>query len=289
MGIIPSLTIIQIMRQSKNILLFVVLFICTSNGYSQCADTSNIYSFVYNGHSYEVVKENKTWTAAAACAVNRGGYLAEIADEAEQNAIFDELTNNAGIAIASTQNQFRTASVWLGGSDAVTEGDWFWDGDNDSIGTQFWTGGLRGTPVGGLYTNWGTSPAEPDNSGGQDHLTIIIKPTAVNFGLWNDLVSTNSIYYLIEYDKNLSTRKLDLKSNVKISPNPFKNFITVDNSSAVAITTITIYNLLNQKINTIDANEIVNNQIDVSSLAKGMYILNVHFENGGLISQKVVK
>ena len=30
-----------------------------------CANTANIYSFNYNGHTYEVVKEKKNWTDAA--------------------------------------------------------------------------------------------------------------------------------------------------------------------------------------------------------------------------------
>ena len=43
-----------------------------------CAGASDIYSFNYNGHTYEVVKEKKNWTDAAACAVALKGYLAEI-------------------------------------------------------------------------------------------------------------------------------------------------------------------------------------------------------------------
>jgi len=270
-------------------LLFVVLIMSCNNSFGQCADSSNIYSFVHNGHSYEVVKESKPWTDASACAVSRNGYLAEINDAAEQNAVFNELTNNAGIITSNTQNQFGTASIWLGGSDAGTEGNWIWDGDNDGIGPQFWSGGPGGTPVGGLYANWGISPAEPDNSGGQDHLTIIIKTTAVNFGLWNDLISTNSIYYLIEYSNVLSIQDLELKSNISIYPNPFNNFITIDNNNSVAINRINIFNLLSQKIKTINPDEIIHNEINVSSLDNGMYILNVHFENGELISQKIVK
>jgi len=277
------------MKQSKNILLFVVLIMSYNYSFSQCANSLNIYSFVHNGHSYEVVKENKSWTAASDCAVSRNGYLAEINDVDEQNAIFNELNNNAGINTSNTQNQFGTASIWLGGSDAGIEGNWIWDGDNDGIGSQFWSGGSGGTAVDGLYTNWGTSPAEPDNSGGQDHLTIIIKTTAVNFGLWNDLISTNSIYYLIEYSNVLSIQDLELKSNISIYPNPFNNFITIDNNNSIAINKINIINLLSQKIKTINLDEIINNEINVSSLDKGMYILNMHFENGKMVSQKIVK
>ena len=277
------------MKQSRNLFLIAILIMCSSNSFGQCADTSNIYSFVHNGHSYEVVKENKTWTVASACAVSSGGYLAEIGDTAEQNAIFNELTNNAGIINSRTQNQFGTASVWLGGSDAGTEGNWIWDGNNDGIGPQFWSGGPNGSPVGGLYTNWGISPKEPDNSGGQDHLTIIIKTTAVNFSLWNDLISTNSIYYLIEYDKVLSIQNLELKNKVRIFPNPFQTHITIENNNSVAIDFITVLNPLGQKVKTIYADGIINNQINISNLDNGIYILNVHFENGGSISQNIMK
>lgn len=277
------------MRLFKNALLLAILTIASNSSFGQCANPTNIYSFVHNGHSYEVVKENKTWTAAVVCAVSRGGYLAEIDDLAEQNAIFNELTTNAGITISNTQNQFGTASVWLGGTDQGVEGNWIWDGANVGTGAQFWSGAANGTPIGGQYTNWGTSPAEPDNSGGQDHLTIIIKPTAVNYGLWNDLISTNSIYYLIEYNTVTSVEETDLKDNLEIYPNPFKNVITIINNNDVNMDRIEIFNLVTQKVRTIHPQEITNNEINVASLANGMYLLNVHFKNGEFISQKLIK
>ena len=275
------------MKQVKNILLLAVLIMSCNNIIAQCADAANIYSFVYNGQFYEVVKENRSWTDASSCAVSRNGYLAEINDAAEQNAVLKELTDNAGIITSNTQNEFGIPSIWLGGSDAVTEGDWIWDGDNDGIGPQFWSGGPDGN--GSRYSNWGTSPAEPDNFNGQDHLSIIIEPP-VNFGLWNDLLSTrNSIYYLIEYSPILSIQNSELRTNISIYPNPFKNFITVDNKTSVAIDRIDIFNLMSQKIKTFNRNEIINNEINVASLDNGMYILRVHFDNGEIISQKIVK
>ena len=38
----------------------------------QCANSSNVDSFVYNGQTYEVIKEPKNWADAASCAVQRG-------------------------------------------------------------------------------------------------------------------------------------------------------------------------------------------------------------------------
>ena len=55
------------------------------NVFSQCADTSNIYEFTFNDKTYEVVKELQSWDYAAACAVERGGYLVEINDQTEKN------------------------------------------------------------------------------------------------------------------------------------------------------------------------------------------------------------
>lgn len=270
----------------KQLTLLFTLVLFSNFGFSQCADSSNIYSFVYGGHSYDVVKENKTWTEASNCAVSLNGYLAEISDTAEQVAIFNELTTNAGIVIANTENQFGTASVWLGGSDAVTEGEWIWDGDNDGLGSQFWSGGPSGMAIGGSFTHWGTSPAEPDNSGGQDYLTIIIKPTAVNYGLWNDLISTNTIYYLVEYDFVASTTALE-QSTFKIYPNPFQDVITIEHSTPIA--QIAIYDLVGQLVMSVSPSDIDGSTIDLSGLSRGSYILNVGFENGQEMSQQINK
>ncbi len=67
----------------KKLFLLVFLGFFIQNAYSQCADTTNIYKFTFNGKNYEVVKELKSWTVAAACAVERGGYLVQIGNLAD--------------------------------------------------------------------------------------------------------------------------------------------------------------------------------------------------------------
>ena len=269
------------------LLSFTVLINFASFG--QCVNESNVYTFTYNGHFYDVVKENKTWTNAALCANEKGGYLAEITDVAEQNAIFSELTANAGINILNTQNQFGTASIWLGGRDSGTEGEWIWDGDNDGVGQQFWSGASGGTAIGGSYTNWGVSPAEPDNSGGQDYLTIIIKPTATNFGLWNDLISTNPIYSLIEYDDNVGINENPTQNKVQIYPNPINDYLQFVNSSGVGINLIDIFDHTGKKLISATNSELNENRINVSSLNQGVYVAVIQFENGTQVNKKIVK
>jgi len=179
----------------------------TSVGYTvtitmePCASPDNIYAFTYDGKNYEVVREHRTWEEAAVCAVERGGYLAEINDELENAAIFDELINNASIDLSMTvaPDGGGASYVWIGGNDFATEGNWVWDGNNDGTATQFWMGDFTGAPVDGLYNNWGD---EPDDFGdGQDGLGLALTdwPFGVA-GQWNDISDANTIYYVIEYD-----------------------------------------------------------------------------------------
>ena len=77
---------------SSTIFLFAISL---TTAKAQCASPANIYTFTYSGHTYEIVKEFKTWVNAAACAVSRGGYLAEINSQAEQDTIFDAIINKA--------------------------------------------------------------------------------------------------------------------------------------------------------------------------------------------------
>lgn len=190
--------------KSKLIPFAIILFLMCSINYcfGQCASSTNIYTFVYNGKTYEVVKENQNWVGAAACATSRGGSLMEINSLAEQNAIYNQVLNNSAIISSNTTapDGGGAAYVWLGGNDLATEGSWIWDGNNDGTGPQFWMGTNTGMPVGGLYNNFSVN--EPDNFGasGQDGLGLAITnwPLGVS-GQWNDVNENNQLYYIIEY------------------------------------------------------------------------------------------
>lgn len=281
------------MKTQKIILLFLALLLQSTFIFSQCVDETNIYTFDFNGHTYEIVKENKNWVEAINCAVERGGFLTEIETEEEGNTIFEEITNNAGININNTENQFGTSAVWIGGNDNETEGVWIWDGDNDGVGTQFWQGGTNGNPVGGAYTNWGVNPPEPDNNTGfQNKLTLTIDTFVPNFGLWNDLkdlANLNTIYFIIEYNTILSVGENSLKTLLITYPNPFTNFITISNKTGLVIQKIKVIDNLGKVISTIKKEEISNDKVDVSNLSNGIYFLNIYFENDTSVMKKMVK
>ena len=58
------------LRLASTLLLLTFGF----TGYAQCADDANVYSFEYDGRTYQVVRENRTWIDAAACAVETWRY-----------------------------------------------------------------------------------------------------------------------------------------------------------------------------------------------------------------------
>ncbi|GEM_PF-1565874 len=188
--------------------LLMSLWLLPSALSAQCASSANIYSFVYDNRTYEVVRENRSWSDAAACAVQRGGKLAEIDSPAEQSAVYLQLIMYANITVTATRpyDGGGAGYVWLGGTDRVREGTWIWDGKNSGSGAQFWQGlsaANGGSTVGGLYSNWGN---EPDNFGGgpgkpgQDALAIALSNWPLGTaGEWNDLNESNQLYYLIEY------------------------------------------------------------------------------------------
>jgi hypothetical protein len=126
-----------------------------------------------NGHAYEIVWGGISWTdarLAAESAAYRGltGYLATITSVAEQGFL-------------NTLNWFD-ADLWIGASDAATEGDWRWVGGPEAgerVGDTFWA---RGEPN--------------DYGAGEDYAAGWWSGNA-----WNDLPNRygSVIGYVVEY------------------------------------------------------------------------------------------
>lgn len=271
------------------LLAFIAFTLITNYTSAQCADSTNIYSFVYNGKTYEVVRENKSWIDAAACAVSRGGILTEINDLAEQNAIFNELDNNASIITNNTiaPDGGGASYIWIGGNDLQVEGNWVWNGNNDSNSVQFWMGTASGSPIGGLYNNWGN---EPDNFGsGQDGLALALTNWPLgSISQWNDVDHNNTLYYVIEYDAVVGINDINFNNQLNIFPNPISNFITIQ-TTEYTFNEVTIINLKGQELRSIKLNNVNYQKMDLSDLKKGIYLLKIVSDSGQSITRKVVK
>lgn len=77
----------------------------------------------------------------------------------------------------------------------------------------------------------------------------------------------------------------DLKKNdVLVSPNPFQNNIKVEADSKVV--SVAFYNSVGQLVKEVDT---VDSSISTAKLAKGLYIIQLTFEDGSVATQKVTK
>ncbi|MDC0230457.1 T9SS type A sorting domain-containing protein [Aureispira] len=258
------------------------IVIISQSANAQCvSDTNNIYTFVYNGNSYEIIKENLDWTNAAACAVIRGGMLAEINNQDEQDSIFYHV-NNAGIIASNTiaPDGGNGSYLWIGGNDLTTEGDWVWNGDNNGTSIQFWQGTTSGSPIGGLYNNWGN---EPDNWNEQDGLGFAFTNWPLGAaGEWNDVDDSNTLHYIIEYTNITAIDNTNLqKTALKIYPNPSSNNINIElpvELLAKRHAIIKIYNTLGLSVKEI--NSMQNNiKVNIDELENGVYFVRLESSN----------
>lgn len=291
------------MKTCTFLILFILYAGLTGNA-QPCANQANIYSFTYNGKSYEVVKELKSWADAAACAVERGGYLVEIGDQAEQDAVYDAIINGAGVSPTYTvvPDGGGVAYVWIGATDEQTEGTWLWDGNDDGTGINFWNGqGAAGTgggsAVGGAYVNWGGASTgtymEPDDFGaGQDGAAIALAAWPAGSGFlgiaseWNDISMMNTIYYVIEIN---NTGLLEQEQDpVRIFPVPARERLTIaSNRSENKIESIALFTPLGVQAGMTLVAGSQQVLMQVSSLPSGFYLFRITMENGEQILRRI--
>jgi hypothetical protein len=84
---------------------------------------------------------------------------------------------------------------------------------------------------------------------------------------------------------NTTTLSVDsfLANSFKVYPNPANDFITIQ-SKDIKVSSVDMYNVLGAKVL---SSELTNNQVNVSSLVKGVYFMKIHTE-GGSATKKVV-
>lgn len=229
-----------------------------------------IRNFEFNGTPYEVVLEKRNWQDAAACAASRGGKLLEINSQAEQDALFDEISMLFIEPDSTIAPDGGGASyLWLGGNDVASEGNWVWNGDNDSQFSPFWTGTANGTPVNGSYENWGN---EPDNWNNQDGLALAITDWPLGqAGQWNDVFITNKLYFIIEYPPLSLGIPENNAAAFRMEPNPAAEQVVISlqtPASSILLTDLSGKVLLTQ------ATHSGTTVLDVSGLSTGTYLVH---------------
>ncbi len=121
------------------------------------------------GHVYEFIPKAMTWAAAKTYCERRGGYLASVTSQIEQEYIYENYIVPNG-----------NPAYWIGGNNFENEGTWKWvNGDK-------WN-----------YENWDNG--EPDNGGGLGDEDFL---AALPNGKWFDGDGdAGKFYFVCEWDK----------------------------------------------------------------------------------------
>lgn len=164
--------------------------------------------FKHGGHTYKIVTEPASWPEALerARAMTLGsnvGYLARIDSSRENTAILNAAMNHLSeeqLEKTLAEDGSDAPFIWLGGSDADSEGVWIWSNNGD----QFWSGDFNGSGVADRFTNWGVQPDSA--TGDEDALAMGLGDWPEPFfdlgatGQWNDLDVDTTLMYVVEFD-----------------------------------------------------------------------------------------
>lgn len=125
---------------------------------------------------------------------------------------------------------------------------------------------------------------------GEPHAVISPTGTRVLFGSdWSGPEDDGKSVdcYVVElpvYKSTLSVLDTILENSISIYPNPAKREMVINNKSGNEIDIIDLYNMKGQKIKSI---KMINNTIDVTNIASGIYLLTLQLKNS-IVKKKIV-
>ena len=134
---------------------------------------------------------------------------------------------------------------------------------------------------GGL--NWTIIDNIPGAEGGQRGQLAFLNPTTGWAGYFSDGPTGSEGIFKFSGNLALGVSDNAVKSNLKVYPNPATDIVNV--SSNKKIENVTVMDMTGKKVQSFKAG----NQINVSSLAKGTYILQVYYGEGAVENTKLIK
>ncbi|MGC1204831.1 MAG: T9SS type A sorting domain-containing protein [Flavobacteriaceae bacterium] len=98
-------------------------------------------------------------------------------------------------------------------------------------------------------------------------------------------IATTWWQVLGQADPSLGLSKNQIEG-LKVYPNPAKDYIAIE-SNKVRISSVAMYNVLGAKV--ISEKALVNNRLNIASLAKGIYVLKINAESGSATKKIVIE
>ncbi len=138
---------------------------------------------------------------------------------------------------------------------------------------------LAGTPPGIPIFNFGNTPLLTNICYDEGELYALEQSgiIAVNVALTNDCEANCAM---------LDSEKFTIKTAFELTPNPAESLLNITFNIQTAVSSISIYNTLGQRVMSVDVNN--NKSIDVSQLKTGSYFMEIN-SNQGKTTKKFVK
>ena len=136
--------------------------------------------------------------------------------------------------------------------------------------------------MGSSYTTDGGLTWKSIDTGEQRGKLNFLNSTTGFAGQFSDGPSGTKGIMKFQGDLALATSEAGVKSNLKIFPNPATDVVKI--SSNNKIENVTVIDLAGRKVQSAKGSE-----INVSSLAKGTYILQVSYGGGAVENTKLIK
>lgn len=233
-----------------------------------------------------------TWTANPSPVIDFGGVTTagssgSLAFKDANNGLLIAV-DGAGSAATTTAGLYSTNDGGVTWVPVTTSGAWYF-GDISYVpgtpNTYVTTGINSGNAgfMGSAYSKDGGVTWTSIDAGSQRGKVAFLNPTTGWAGQFSDGPTGSA--GILKFNGNLALGTSDnaLKTNMKVFPNPASDIVNI--SSDKKIENITVIDMSGKKVQSFKAG----NQINVSSLAKGNYILQVYYGGGAVENTKLIK
>ncbi len=257
----------------------------------------NIWIGTDIGRILHSTDRGNTWTGSVSPVLDFGGVTTS---GSSGSFAFKDGSNGLLIAVDGADSPATTTASLYSSNDAGANwepveatGTWFF-GDiayvPGTANTYVSTGINSNAPqgVGSSYTtngglNWTIIDNIPGIDGGQRGKVSFLNPTTGWAGFFSDGPTGSEGIFKFSGNLALGVSDNAVKSNLKVYPNPATDIVNV--SSNKKIENITVIDMTGKKVQSFKAG----NQINVSSLPKGTYILQVYYGEGAVENTKLIK
>jgi len=166
--------------------------------------------------------------------------------------------------------------------DVVTQGeDSYIIRRNNTIGTLNGTSFSSPIMAGGLACLW---QALPDLSNAE--IMQLVRETASQYNTPDYLLGYGIPNLALALSQSLNVEEAQVANQISVFPNPVESELHVTFPSSENQGRVVIYNILGKKVMEKSLN--TSSAIDVSKMAKGVYLLNIETQNGS-ITKKIIK